>query len=66
MDMTNPTQVESVAGKKYIYVIVDDYSRFTWVFFIREKYETFEVFKKLCLKLQKEKGHSIVKIVQLR
>nr|GFB59339.1 integrase, catalytic region, zinc finger, CCHC-type, peptidase aspartic, catalytic [Tanacetum cinerariifolium] len=32
--------VESVNGKKYILVIVDDYSRFTWVKFLRLKDET--------------------------
>nr|GEV91723.1 retrovirus-related Pol polyprotein from transposon TNT 1-94 [Tanacetum cinerariifolium] len=31
MDICGPTRVESVNGKKYIHVIVDDYSRFTWV-----------------------------------
>nr|GFA95088.1 retrovirus-related Pol polyprotein from transposon TNT 1-94 [Tanacetum cinerariifolium] len=31
MDLYGPMRVESVNGKKYILVIVDDYSRFTWV-----------------------------------
>nr|GFB54229.1 integrase, catalytic region, zinc finger, CCHC-type, peptidase aspartic, catalytic [Tanacetum cinerariifolium] len=31
MDLCGPVRVESVNGKKYILVIVDDYSRFTWV-----------------------------------
>ncbi|GJW06514.1 retrovirus-related pol polyprotein from transposon TNT 1-94 [Tanacetum coccineum] len=31
MDLCGPTRVASVNGKKYILVIVDDYSRFTWV-----------------------------------
>nr|GFC52511.1 integrase, catalytic region, zinc finger, CCHC-type, peptidase aspartic, catalytic [Tanacetum cinerariifolium] len=30
MDLYGPMRVESVNGKKYILVIVDDYSRFTW------------------------------------
>nr|GEZ31789.1 retrovirus-related Pol polyprotein from transposon TNT 1-94 [Tanacetum cinerariifolium] len=33
-------RVESINGKKYILVIVDDYSRFTWVKFLRLKDET--------------------------
>lgn len=33
---------------------VDDYSRFTWIKFIREKYDTFRVFKDLCQLLQRE------------
>nr|GFB21563.1 retrovirus-related Pol polyprotein from transposon TNT 1-94 [Tanacetum cinerariifolium] len=40
MDLCGPMRVESVDGKKYILVIVDDYSRFTWVKFLRSKDET--------------------------
>nr|GFB42083.1 retrovirus-related Pol polyprotein from transposon TNT 1-94 [Tanacetum cinerariifolium] len=40
MDLCGPMGVESVNGKKYILVIVDDYSRFTWVKFLRSKDET--------------------------
>nr|GEZ45774.1 hypothetical protein [Tanacetum cinerariifolium] len=40
MDLCEPMRVESVNGKKYILVIVDDYSRFTWVKFLRSKEET--------------------------
>ncbi|GJZ73579.1 retrovirus-related pol polyprotein from transposon TNT 1-94 [Tanacetum coccineum] len=35
MDLCVPMRVASVNGKKYILVIVDDYSRFTWVKFLR-------------------------------
>nr|GFA08988.1 hypothetical protein [Tanacetum cinerariifolium] len=35
MDLCGPMHVESVNGKKYILVIVDDYSRFTWVKFLQ-------------------------------
>nr|GFC49794.1 hypothetical protein [Tanacetum cinerariifolium] len=34
IDLCGPMRVESVNGKKYILVIVDDYSRFTWVKFL--------------------------------
>nr|GFA99922.1 hypothetical protein [Tanacetum cinerariifolium] len=40
MDLCGPMRVESVNGKKYILVIVDDYSRFTWVKFLRSKDKT--------------------------
>nr|GEZ75077.1 hypothetical protein [Tanacetum cinerariifolium] len=39
MDLCGPMCVESVNGKKYILVIVDDYSRFTWVKCLRSKDE---------------------------
>ncbi|GJX55007.1 retrovirus-related pol polyprotein from transposon TNT 1-94 [Tanacetum coccineum] len=39
MDLCGPMRVASVNGKKYILVIVDDYSRFTWVKCLRSKDE---------------------------
>ncbi|GKD30632.1 uncharacterized mitochondrial protein-like protein, partial [Tanacetum coccineum] len=39
MDLCGPMCVASVNGKKYILVIVDDYSRFTWVKCLRSKDE---------------------------
>nr|GEY13189.1 hypothetical protein [Tanacetum cinerariifolium] len=39
MNLCGPMRVESVNGKKYILVIVDDYSRFTWVKCLRSKDE---------------------------
>ncbi|GJQ98684.1 retrovirus-related pol polyprotein from transposon TNT 1-94 [Tanacetum coccineum] len=40
MDLCGPMRVQSINGKKYILVIVDDYSRFTWVKFLSSKDET--------------------------
>nr|GFB40916.1 retrovirus-related Pol polyprotein from transposon TNT 1-94 [Tanacetum cinerariifolium] len=40
VDLCGLMRVESVNGKKYILVLVDDYSRFTWVKFLRSKDET--------------------------
>ncbi|GJV43943.1 retrovirus-related pol polyprotein from transposon TNT 1-94 [Tanacetum coccineum] len=42
MDLCGPMRVQSINEKKYILVIVDDYSRFTWVKFFRSKDETLE------------------------
>ncbi|GKA24637.1 retrovirus-related pol polyprotein from transposon TNT 1-94 [Tanacetum coccineum] len=39
MDLCGPMRMESINWKKYILVIVDDYSRFTWVKFLRSKDE---------------------------
>ena len=62
MDLMGPMQVESIGGKIYVFVVVDDFSRFTWVNFIIEKSDTFDVFKDLCKQLQREKDSSIVRI----
>ena len=37
VDLMGPTRTESLGGKRYIMVIVDDLSRYTWVEFLREK-----------------------------
>ncbi|KAI3510741.1 hypothetical protein L1887_17875 [Cichorium endivia] len=42
MDLCRPSAVESIRKKKYILVIVDDYSRFTWVLFLRNKSDAAE------------------------
>nr|GEY71074.1 retrovirus-related Pol polyprotein from transposon TNT 1-94 [Tanacetum cinerariifolium] len=43
MDLCGPMRVASINGKRYVLVIVDDYSRYTWTYFLRTKDETFEV-----------------------
>ncbi|GKC95452.1 retrovirus-related pol polyprotein from transposon TNT 1-94 [Tanacetum coccineum] len=39
MDLCGPMRIQSINGRKYILVIVDEYSRFTWVKFLRSKDE---------------------------
>lgn len=48
MDLMGPMQVESLVGKIYVFVCVDDFSRYTWVKFIKEKSYTYDVFKEPC------------------
>ncbi|GJV77386.1 retrovirus-related pol polyprotein from transposon TNT 1-94 [Tanacetum coccineum] len=43
MDLCGPMRVESINGKRYVLVVVDDYSRYTWVFFLHSKDEASEV-----------------------
>ena len=62
MDLVGPMQTSSLSGKKYILVVIDDYSHFTWVLFLNHKSETFDAFKKLCKRIQKEKGAYISSI----
>ena len=66
MDLMGPMQVESVAGKRYIFVCVDDFSKYTWVDFLREMSDTFDAFKKLIVKLKTDKGWNISKIIRIR
>nr|GFC07450.1 putative ribonuclease H-like domain-containing protein [Tanacetum cinerariifolium] len=52
MDLCGPMRVERVNGKKYILVIMDDYSRFTWVKFLRSKDETLDFIIKFLKMIQ--------------
>ncbi|GJU36330.1 retrovirus-related pol polyprotein from transposon TNT 1-94 [Tanacetum coccineum] len=45
MDLCGPMRVASINGKRYILVIVDDYSRYTWTLFLCSKDETPKVLK---------------------
>ncbi|GKA09570.1 putative ribonuclease H-like domain-containing protein, partial [Tanacetum coccineum] len=45
MDLFGPTFVSSLMHKKYCLVVTDDFSRFSWVFFLRTKDETSEILK---------------------
>ncbi|XP_070004878.1 retrovirus-related Pol polyprotein from transposon TNT 1-94 [Nicotiana sylvestris] len=64
MDMCGPMRVQSREGKRYIFVIVDDYSRFTWTLFLRTKDETVEVFvafvKKIQVKMESRVQNGVV------
>nr|GEZ43979.1 hypothetical protein [Tanacetum cinerariifolium] len=51
MDLCGPMRVASINGKRYVLVIVDDYSRYTWVHFLRTKDETPEVIKNFLKKI---------------
>ncbi|KAA0032034.1 F5J5.1 [Cucumis melo var. makuwa] len=62
MDLMGPMQTKSLRGKRYVMVVVDDYSRYTWVCFLKGKTDTVEICKNLCLKLQREKGKKIARI----
>ena len=44
MDLFGPTQYTSIGGNKYGFVIVDDYTRYTWVFFLVDKSDVFAIY----------------------
>jgi transposase InsO family protein len=62
MDLFSLIAYISIGGSKYCLVIVDDYSCFTWVFFLQEKSQTQETLKKFLRWAQNEFGLRIKKI----
>nr|GEV65632.1 Gag-Pol polyprotein [Tanacetum cinerariifolium] len=53
IDLCGPMRVASINGKKYILVIVEDYSRYTWTLFLRSKDETPDVLKDFLTMIQR-------------
>ncbi|KAL0440974.1 UNVERIFIED_CONTAM: Retrovirus-related Pol polyprotein from transposon RE1 [Sesamum radiatum] len=45
-DVCGPMRTPSHEQNRYFILFIDDYSRMTWVYFMREKSEVFKVFKK--------------------
>ena len=44
-DLFGPTQYTCIGGNKYGFVIVDDYTRYTWIFFLVDKSDVFAILK---------------------
>ena len=62
MDLTGPARIESLGGKTYIMVVVDDFTRYTWVILLRSKFDAPEHIKVLCTRFQNEKCLKIDRI----
>jgi transposase InsO family protein len=54
IDTVCPSRVRFMGGKWYVLIIVDDYSRYSWVFFLKSKDQVFEHFRLLALRLNNE------------
>jgi len=59
MDIFGPTRTQSLEGKMYCLVIVDDYTKNTWIFFLTHKHEAFSHFSIFAKRVQNEKGYTI-------
>jgi len=46
-------QTRSLGGAYYFLLFIDDYTRFTWVYFLRKKSDTFEYFKEFRSRVEK-------------
>jgi transposase InsO family protein len=64
MDLVGPARVRSAGGKWYVLVVVDDYSRYAWVFFLEEKGETFGFVRDLVLRLRNERHEDVIQAIR--
>jgi hypothetical protein len=62
MDLFRPVAYLSIGGSKYGLVIVDDFSRFTWVFFLQDKLETQGTLKRFLRRTQNKFELKVKKI----
>ena len=62
MDLFGLTRTISLGGKKYGLVIVDDYSRYSWVLFLAHKDETLPAFTRLFKRISNEQNSTIILI----
>ena len=51
LDLMGPTRTESLGGKRYIMVMIDDFTRYTWVILLLSKPNALEHFEALCIRL---------------
>ncbi|GJR58877.1 putative ribonuclease H-like domain-containing protein [Tanacetum coccineum] len=59
MDLFGPTFVKSLMKKMYCLVVTDDYSRFTWVFFLATKDETSGILKSFINRIENLVDHKV-------
>ncbi|TYK28117.1 putative gag-pol polyprotein, identical [Cucumis melo var. makuwa] len=51
-----PMQTKSLGGSFYFLIFIDDYSRMSWIYFLKSQSETFEKFKHFKAKVEKQSG----------
>ncbi|GJV18374.1 putative ribonuclease H-like domain-containing protein [Tanacetum coccineum] len=59
MDLFGPTSVRSINHKTYCLVVTDDFSRFSWVFFLATKSETSRILKKFITEIENQLNHKV-------
>ena len=62
LDLMGPTRTEFLGSKRCIMVVVDDFTRNTWVILLRSKSNALEHIEALCTRLQKENSLKIDRI----
>ena len=58
-DICGPMQTTSIGGCKYFLTFIDDYSRKTWVYFLKHKSDAFSCFQQFKALVEKQSGYRI-------
>ncbi|KAD6454100.1 hypothetical protein E3N88_08806 [Mikania micrantha] len=59
VDVCGPMQVASMGGSHYYFLLIDDFTRMSWIYLLKSKSETFEKFKVFKAFVEKESEHCI-------
>ncbi|GJX99825.1 putative ribonuclease H-like domain-containing protein [Tanacetum coccineum] len=59
MDLFGPTSVRSINHKTYCLVVTNDFSRFSWVFFLASKDETSGILKRFITEIENQLNHKV-------
>uniref|UniRef100_A0A803MSQ1 Integrase catalytic domain-containing protein n=1 Tax=Chenopodium quinoa TaxID=63459 RepID=A0A803MSQ1_CHEQI len=59
-NLCGPMKTESLGGSRYFMLLTDDYSRMSWVYFLKFKSEAFENFKKFKALVENQSGRHII------
>nr|GEV11323.1 zinc finger, CCHC-type [Tanacetum cinerariifolium] len=58
-DLCGPISPETESGKKYMFLLIDECTRYMWVYFLKSKDEALETFKEFKLKVENEVGKKL-------
>ncbi|GJX19788.1 putative ribonuclease H-like domain-containing protein [Tanacetum coccineum] len=63
MDLFGPTSVRSINHKTYCLVVTDDFSRFSWVFFLASKDKTSGILNRFITEIENQLNHKVIVIM---
>lgn len=58
-DVWGPSRVSSILGFRYFVIFIDDFSRCTWIYLMKERSELFTIFEKFCTEIRNQFNQSI-------
>ena len=59
LDVWGPTQISSLGGSHYYVIFIDDSTQKTWMYFLKQKFDFFENFKKWKALVENETGKKL-------
>jgi hypothetical protein len=62
-DVCGPMQTHSHSQNRYFIIFIDDYSRMTWVYFMRQKFEVFNILRKFKCLVQRQSS-CLIKVLR--